>query len=289
MKKSFLRIFLFVPLLIGAGCTSVTANAPATGVSSSTPSSAFISPSTPPVSSFGTASSTGRLLTAADFDEAYSYHEDKDAFRDVFRVRVSPRIPPFIIRVTSYSSTTRGMVEVFRENDLTTPIQTLHMVPDDQQIDSENSQREEEMPRWFTLKDVNFDGYADIGVMSDGGAKWASYQYWTFNSKTGMFEDSDFSKAFRGLVFNDIKFDAAKKRIIFNDFFGALMAEKDMYTVRNGELKQVEKDFQDQAYVDGQVSKRCTITTTEYDAQGAPHESRQVVKELCQGYFDLEK
>jgi hypothetical protein len=40
---------------------------------------------------------------------------------------------------------------------------------------------------WFTIADVNLDGYADLGFWRDGGAQWGSNTWWLFDPASGRF------------------------------------------------------------------------------------------------------
>ena len=46
----------------------------------------------------------------------------------------------------------------------------------------------------FCAEDINFDGYLDIKVLSDHGAKWGSYQYWVFDPTSGKFTTTELTK-----------------------------------------------------------------------------------------------
>jgi hypothetical protein len=46
----------------------------------------------------------------------------------------------------------------------------------------------------FELLDVDFDGFLDVRVLRDFGAKWARHAYRAFDPRTGMFVDTDVSR-----------------------------------------------------------------------------------------------
>jgi hypothetical protein len=46
----------------------------------------------------------------------------------------------------------------------------------------------------FCAEDINFDGYLDVKVLSDHGAKWGSYQYWVFDPISGKFITSELTR-----------------------------------------------------------------------------------------------
>ncbi|MEP6849237.1 MAG: hypothetical protein ABI999_10305 [Acidobacteriota bacterium] len=41
--------------------------------------------------------------------------------------------------------------------------------------------------RFFTVSDINMDGFADIAVTDDWGAKWSRQRYWLFDKNRGRF------------------------------------------------------------------------------------------------------
>ena len=46
----------------------------------------------------------------------------------------------------------------------------------------------------FSAEDINFDGYLDIKVLSDHGAKWGSYQYWVFDPTSRKFTSTELTR-----------------------------------------------------------------------------------------------
>src|SRR5262249_25651393 len=51
----------------------------------------------------------------------------------------------------------------------------------------------------FMAQDINFDGYLDIAVLDDHGAKWGSHNYWLFDKRTGHFIMNSLARELRRL------------------------------------------------------------------------------------------
>lgn len=144
---------------------------------------------------------------------------------------------------------------------------------------------------WFNAQDINFDGYLDIGLRVDGGAKWGAFQYWTFDPKTEKFVESEIAKEFRNIGgYNEIKFDKENKKIITNNFCGTLVCEKKIYLVKNRHLKLIEEYNQKQEYQKSEpfdTVKSCTITSKKY-LKNKVDIKTEVINDYCVGYFNLE-
>jgi len=73
----------------------------------------------------------------------------------------------------------------------------------------------------YEVKDVNFDGYADIYFSVSRGAKFTRLEYWLFNPVTGRFANTLLAKKLGNLAPNNQEFDAEAKVIRTDHFFGA--------------------------------------------------------------------
>jgi len=109
-----------------------------------------------------------------------------------FAVEISPRLGPYLFRLipdtdTQWSEKPRlvGRIEISRISDAHV-LQTLDVI-----AVSDVSW----FTRTFCAEDINFDGYLDIKVLSDHGAKWGSYQYWVFDPISGKFITSELTRA----------------------------------------------------------------------------------------------
>ncbi len=221
-----------------------------------------------------------RVFTEQDFDGFGLKHKDA-ALRDqrafYFKVSIHPQKPVYVFRVISFTATTSGRIDIFRDNELIKPLQTIALNP--------NMWQAENVPLFFTVQDINFDEYGDIGVLVNGGAKWGSYQYWVYNTKTGTFVTSSLTDELAAIAFNDIAFDKTNQRLIVRNLPG-VGASRSIYQLTAGhfrlletrEWRNLEKDYQrgDSRNVDLQ----CEITTTVY-ADGGVTTTKQVLDEEC--------
>lgn len=255
MKKSYFFASLVVGLgLMGAGCTWATSHNNLETILTK--------------KDFGGLVSSSREVVSAERNET----------EGTFLVQINPRLPSFIFHVTSFTTTTQGQIEIFRNSTTTKPSQIIALDP--------NIWVANEVPLFFSVHDINFDGFADIGLAVEGGAKWASYQYWTYDTSTGQFEISPITQEFRKIYFNEIKFDNTNNEIITNNFFGPSMSDKSVYAVVRGHLKLLEEYHQDQGYLGGRPIKQCTITIKKYNG-ATINKITQVTDGECIGYFGL--
>ncbi len=75
---------------------------------------------------------------------------------------------------------------------------------------------------WFDpgAEDVNFDGYKDIFVLDEHGAKWGRRKYWLFDPASGRFNETPLARQLSDLAPNGIVFDFQAKEIRTDDFHG---------------------------------------------------------------------
>jgi hypothetical protein len=72
------------------------------------------------------------------------------------------------------------------------------------------------LTRFFTMEDVNFDGYLDIGTLYEFGAKWGRYNYLVFDQKTGRFISTRLTNALARIGANERMFDPEHRTIHFS-------------------------------------------------------------------------
>jgi hypothetical protein len=82
-------------------------------------------------------------------------------------------------------------------------VQTLPIVGYDQELTA----------RSLHAQDINFDGFLDIGVLVEYGAKWGSESFWVFDPAAGKFIENDLTRQLRELKPNRYEFDAGKQEI----------------------------------------------------------------------------
>jgi hypothetical protein len=76
-----------------------------------------------------------------------------------------------------------------------------------QTIELESHLPPPDVMKWFDAKDINFDGYLDLAVPFDSGAKWMSFTYWCFDKAKGRFATSALSDELREVRANSIELD----------------------------------------------------------------------------------
>ena len=76
-----------------------------------------------------------------------------------------------------------------------------------QTIELESHLPPADVMKWFDAKDINFDGYLDLAVPFDSGAKWMSFTYWCFDKSKGRFATSVLSDELREVRANSIELD----------------------------------------------------------------------------------
>lgn len=67
--------------------------------------------------------------------------------------------------------------------------------------------------QWFDAKDINFDGYLDLAIPFESGAKWMSFSYWYFDKSKGRFVTSALTDELRQVRANSIELDPQVREI----------------------------------------------------------------------------
>jgi hypothetical protein len=83
----------------------------------------------------------------------------------------------------------------------------------------------------FSAEDIDFDGYLDIAVLDDHGAKWGSLNYWLFDKRTGRFVINSLVKELRRLRFNEKYLDKKAKEIQVSNLIAGCGEDKRTYRV----------------------------------------------------------
>lgn len=83
-----------------------------------------------------------------------------------------------------------------------------------QSLEVENRYGPEMLARWFEVRDVNFDGYLDIAVLREFGAKWGRQTWWVFSPASGKFISDEFTEALGKVGANGLVLDAARQNIV---------------------------------------------------------------------------
>jgi hypothetical protein len=90
--------------------------------------------------------------------------------------------------------------------------------------------------RFFEVRDVNFDGYLDIGVLREFGAKWGSQTWWVWNPASRRFVSNEFTKALGQIKANGLVFDEATHNVTAGHMTESTGCgpTKDIYHVEQG-------------------------------------------------------
>jgi hypothetical protein len=254
-------VFLSLTAWLGAGCASSSPIHPAASTAAKSPSN-----------------DRGNILTEEDFPGGYGlqlYRPNEK--EETFRVRIHPNLPPYVFHVVSFSASPTSSIEIFHSTTDTKPFQTIPLDP--------NARFGEMSPVFFTVQDINFDEFSDIGVPQDGGAKWTAYQYWTFDPKTGTFVSSPAAKDMLKIGYNFISFDKTKKQITTDNLEGA--GSRRLYQFQKGHILPIKGEDLDTIQmsmmnpsVNGPFVYHCVITTITYPHQ-KPHLTKKELPVEC--------
>jgi len=176
---------------------------------------------------------TDRVLTGEDFLKG---RVDRGSGNEVtFRVMIHPGMPPFKIRiipnpaaagVSGNSPQNAGRIEISKEGSATI----------DQTIDVRSFGDASMLLKYFTMEDVNFDGYLDIGTLYEFGAKWGAYQFLVYDAPSGRFIRNGLTKQLGAIKANERKLDPEHKEIHFSYLLVGEGRIGETYDVRKGGL-----------------------------------------------------
>ncbi len=219
------------------------------------------------------------VLTEKDFSGSGLSIRRPSSAQDTFSVVIHPSLLPYTFRVTSDEVYRQGQIEVFKEGDASnTPIQVISLDP--------NMWLYDMVPSFFNVQDVNFDGFVDIGVPHEGGAKWVSYTYWIFDQKTGRFLTAPASKDLAKIGFSLISFDKEKRQITTTNTPGVGSA-RSLYQFQQDRIYKLKDEKLEnivQRNVKGSTDQStlyCAMTTTNY-AKGSVYITRKVFPRECE-------
>lgn len=213
------------------------------------------------------------ILTQADFGGFGLKSGKRSEPNQTFRVRISPNQPIYRFHVTSFTTSTQGEITIFR-GDSTTSTQTIELDP--------NIRLNDNIPISFNVHDINFDGYADFGVLADGGALWGVYQYWIFDPTSETFITSSTTDDFRTISFNNILFDDKNQQVITYGLLGAVGQEKMIYQYQKGRYQLIDDLIQENI---GEPPKiQCKITQVTVDRTGK-HTKAKIEDGFCASFI----
>ncbi len=220
-----------------------------------------------------------RIFTEKDFS---SFGLGATALRNQnefsFKVQINPTVPTSTFRVVSFNAFVPGYIEFFQQNEFRS-IQKFELDPN--MINNDN------IPLFFNVADINFDGYADIGIPMESGALWIAYQYWIYNPQTQFFVKAPVTKDFGKIHFGlSLTFDKTKKQIIATGVSSASQSYKNTYQYTSGRIVPVEEIEQENTVVKNEKANtdnpdlECKISTKKY-VGGKTIVSTHVLNRAC--------
>jgi len=155
------------------------------------------------------------------------------------RVSINPNLPAYQFKLTTQPlAAGPGEIHAVDKIEISIPpsgsiVQTIEA----------NSIWDWGLCQFFTAADVNFDGYLDTSFVRDGGAKWASREYYIFDPLSGRYIDNALTQDLSKVKENGISFDSQTHEIR-----AAFMAPwpcaggLNVYRIQNGRLNEVQKE-----------------------------------------------
>ena len=157
----------------------------------------------------------------------------------MMRVSISPTLPPYQFKLTIQSLAARpGEIHAVGKIEISIPpsgtvVQTIEA----------NSIWDWGLCQFFTAADVNFDGYLDISFVRDGGAKWASREYYIFEPLSGRYISNALTQDLAKVKENGISFDSQTHEIRAA-FMGPwpCAGGLNIYRIQEGRLNEVQQE-----------------------------------------------
>jgi len=124
---------------------------------------------------------------------------------ETFWLQVNKKLPPYKFRLIPDAAVKDnsgannpphrvGRIEISTEKS-PTPIQTIEVSTHAGVSNFRNG---------FTVIDVNLDGYLDIAVLDEFGAKWGRQNYWLFDKRSGRYVTNSLTKELCRITHNGI-------------------------------------------------------------------------------------
>lgn len=197
-----------------------------------------------------------------------------------FKIRVAPGLPIYAIHVVS-ASDPPGHIDVYRGKAMGAPLQVFKLGPDTFLGGN---------PSVFNVADINFDGYADIGIVVDGGALWSAYQYWVYDKQTGTFKQTPVTEDFKAISFGyRLAFDTKTKQVIATGPIGAVGGYRNTYQFKNGrllpliEIEQLNRVVDDKKARANHPTIHCSIKTKRHTGN-TTKTTTQILNKACPGF-----
>jgi hypothetical protein len=180
-----------------------------------------------------------QVLTAKDFkDRKPASNSGTEAV--TFLIQINRKLPPYKIRVipdlTDHGS---GGNDPSLDHVGQIVISSQNPSSKAQTIEVENFAGGYMFVRFFKAEDINFDGYLDIAVVHENGAKWSKFKYWLFDKRSGRFVTNRLTRRLGRLSYNTIDLDSSAKKIKIGFFYGVCPQGR-TYRILKGDLVLTE-------------------------------------------------
>jgi hypothetical protein len=178
------------------------------------------------------------ILTAKDFNLGYN-RSSVAGEAVIFKVQIHPKLPAYTLRLVPENES--KATEATEASQL---IGRIEVTPGSaaepkQVIEVKTHALPSMFVGCFTMKDINFDGYLDLGVLDEFGAKWGSYRWWMFEPKSGRFAITALTKELLK-VRGNMELEEAKRKIRNQNFVGTC-PQNETYKISGSQLILTEK------------------------------------------------
>ena len=178
-----------------------------------------------------------QVLTAEDFKDRKTDFDSSPEGK-TFLIQINRKLPPYQIRLITDLSSYNASKEYLR------PVHVGQIVIQKptsraQTIEVKAIAGGKMFIGSFRAEDINFDGYLDLAVLNEFGAKWVKYKYWLFDKKTGRFVANRLTGKLGRLSYSNIDLNSKSKEIKIGFFYGVCPQSR-TYQILNGDLVLTE-------------------------------------------------
>ncbi|MEP7076842.1 MAG: hypothetical protein ABI878_13630 [Acidobacteriota bacterium] len=161
-----------------------------------------------------------------------------DAAERSFWIRIRKDLPPYKFRIIPDASLHDfppngkrhhvGTIEVFTGK----PLRLVQTIPVSTRTSADM------LTRFFAVSDIDMDGFADIAVTDDWGAKWSRQRFWVYNKDRGRFITTPLTNEIFRFMHNGIDLHPESREIDVNHMptIGVGGLTKETYKIRGGRL-----------------------------------------------------
>jgi len=186
-----------------------------------------------------------KILTADDFKNRM-ITRGAELEEETFWLQVNKKLPPYKFRLIPDAAVKDnsgannpphrvGRIEISTEKS-PTPIQTIEVSAHAGVSNFRSS---------FTVIDINLDGYLDIAVLDEFGAKWGRQNYWLFDKRSGRYVTNSLTKELYRITHNGIVPHPETKEIEVAHFPALIPRPgkvNERYKIVNGHLVLTRKE-----------------------------------------------